>query len=337
LGGNAVVFSGHNRDHVVRDCQIRDVGASGVSFVGRPSAVRGPLFHYSEFTPLDQLDRTPGPKSEAYPKDCKVVDCLIEDIGRVEKQTAGVQISMAESITVAHCTIRRVPRAGINVSDGTWGGHLIEWNDVYDTVLETSDHGAFNSWGRDRFWYPNSKFMATVLKNNPGLHTLDARSTTEIRNNRFQCAHGWDIDLDDGSSNYHIHHNLCMQGGIKLREGFNRLVENNVTLHNTIHPHVWFEESQDVMRGNLLFDAYRVIRCPRPLGKEADRNFIHTDDDSALRKLRILSGRDTGSAAGDAGFVDLEGGDFRLRADSRAKALGAGGAPLKGFGWRKLP
>ena len=24
-----------------------------------------------------------------------------------------------------------------------------------------------------------------------------------LRNNRWRCDHGWDIDLDDGSTNYH--------------------------------------------------------------------------------------------------------------------------------------
>jgi hypothetical protein len=34
--------------------------------------------------------------------------------------------------------------------------------------------------------------------------------------------------LDDGSSNYQIYNNLCLNGGIKLREGFYRTVENNI-------------------------------------------------------------------------------------------------------------
>ena len=60
---------------------------------------------------------------------------------------------MASRITVRHNTIAYTPRAAINICDGTWGGHLIEWNDCFETVLETHDHGAFNSWGRDRFWH----------------------------------------------------------------------------------------------------------------------------------------------------------------------------------------
>lgn len=30
---------------------------------------------------------------------------------------------------------------------------------------------------------------------------MDAVETTVIRNSRWRCDHGWDIDLDDGSSN----------------------------------------------------------------------------------------------------------------------------------------
>jgi hypothetical protein len=59
---------------------------------------------------------------------------------------------MAQDITVRHCSIYDVPRAGINIGDGCWGGHVIEFCDIFDTVKETGDHGSFNSWGRDRYW-----------------------------------------------------------------------------------------------------------------------------------------------------------------------------------------
>ncbi len=59
---------------------------------------------------------------------------------------------MAQGITIRHCSIYDVPRAGINFGDGCWGGHVIEFCDVFDTVKETGDHGSFNSWGRDRYW-----------------------------------------------------------------------------------------------------------------------------------------------------------------------------------------
>ena len=57
--------------------------------------------------------------------DCVASDNLIYRIGRVEKQVAGVQIAMAMDITVRHNSIYDVPRAGINIGDGTWGGHIL--------------------------------------------------------------------------------------------------------------------------------------------------------------------------------------------------------------------
>lgn len=99
----------------------------------------------------DQLDRKLGPKNDNYPRECLVYDNLIHNIGLFEKQTTGVELSMSKSITVSHNSIYKVPRAGINVSDGTWGGHVIEFNDVFETVKETGDHGSFNSWGAIAF------------------------------------------------------------------------------------------------------------------------------------------------------------------------------------------
>ena len=39
-----------------------------------------------------------------------VDDCLITRTGLVEKQTAGVQISLAREITVRNCSIYELPR-----------------------------------------------------------------------------------------------------------------------------------------------------------------------------------------------------------------------------------
>lgn len=65
----------------------------------------------------------------------------------IERQPAGFQISMARRITLRDTSIYDCVRAGINISEGTWGGHLIERCDIFDTVLVTHDHGSFNSWG----------------------------------------------------------------------------------------------------------------------------------------------------------------------------------------------
>ena len=154
LGGNAIFASSYNNKLEINGNHIYNCGASGICLVGDPSAVRSPSFQYGKYVNLKDMDTISGPRNELYPRNCIVKNNLIYRIGRLEKQTAGVEIAMAMDITVSHNSIYEVPRAGINIGDGTWGGHMIEYNDVFNTVLETGDHGSFNSWGRDRFWHP---------------------------------------------------------------------------------------------------------------------------------------------------------------------------------------
>ncbi len=328
LGGNGIFASNYNRKVTIASNIISNIGASAISFVGNPSAVRSPSFEYGEFVPLAEIDREPGPKNDEYPSDSIVQDNLIHDIGLVEKQVAGVQISMASNITLSHNSIYRVPRAGINISEGTWGGHIIEYNDVFDTVLETGDHGAFNSWGRDRFWHPDRAVMDELAKQHPGMWELDAQTPTIIRNNRFQCDHGWDIDLDDGSSNYQIYNNVMLSGGLKFREGFKRIATNNIILNNAFHPHVWFENSGDVFSGNILLSGHKPILNDY-WGSEVDKNlFVNQADLIAAQAL----GLDQNSRFGDLDFVDPEQGNYQLAAGSLGLELGFENFPMDQFG-----
>ena len=339
LGGNVVFASGYNRGLIVRGCLIAEAGANGVAFIGSPGAVRNPLFEAGQRQALADIDRTPGPKSPNYPAGCLVEDCLIYRSGRVEKQTAPVQIEMAESITVRHCSLYDVPRAGINIGDGCWGGHVIECCDIFDTVKETGDHGSFNSWGRDRYWGLTDVDLGAVtlgeLKNLP---LLDAVKTTILRNNRWRCDHGWDIDLDDGSSNYEIYNNLCLSGGLKNREGFFRVCENNVIVNNSFHPHVWYHNSQDVFRRNIVFTPYRPIRVDKPWGKQCDYNLLHQDGAAGPAPATVLanaSGLDEHSIIADAMFVNPAAGDYRVQDGSPALKLGFKNFPMDQFGVRK--
>ena len=333
VGGNAVMVTGYARRVIVRGCHIHDAGASGVVFAGLPSAVRDPLFEYAQTRPVAEVDRTPGPKSDDYPADCIVEDSLIHGIGRVERQASAVQIAMAARITVRDTSIYDCSRAGINIGDGTWGGHLIEGCDVFDTVLETHDHGSFNSWGRDRYWAPKHREHAEkAIQAEPGLPFLDAVETTVIRHSRWRCDHGWDIDLDDGSSNYDIHHNLLLAGGLKLREGFRRRAWNNVIVNNGLHPHVWFADSRDEFTRNIVMRAHAPVRQPENWGAGIDRNLFTSETD--LLKHRAASA-DAHSVSGDPLFVDSSRGDYRVRPGSSALDLGFENFPMDRFGVKK--
>jgi hypothetical protein len=327
LGGNSIFVNDYNRRLTIRGCLIREGGANGIAFVGDPKAVRNALFNYDQANNFADIDRTPGPLTDNFPADCVVEDCLITRTGRFEKQTAPVEIDMAQHITVRHCSIYDVPRAGINIGDGCWGGHVIEFCDVFDTVKETGDHGSFNSWGRDRYW----NLRGVPAGEQPKLALLDVVEPNTLRNNRWRCDHGWDIDLDDGSSHYVIYNNLLLNGGLKFREGFQRIATNNVIVNNSLHLHVWFENSGDVFARNIVMTEYRPIYMNIPKwGAEIDYNLFTGSEADRLKY--VAQGCDAHSLAGDAWFVNAAAGDFRVQPGSPALKLGFENFPMDQFG-----
>jgi hypothetical protein len=330
VGGNAVFVNKYNRRISIAGCDIAGAGANGVAFLGDSAAVRSARGWKEKNAPLAGMDRTPGPLGTNYPADCLVEDCLIHDCGRVEKQVAGVEIDMAQDITVRHCSIYDLPRAGINIGDGCWGGHVIEFCDVFDTVRETGDHGSFNSWGRDRYWGRRGWDIAALGREEyQAIALLDVVKPNTLRNNRWRCDHGWDIDLDDGSSNYRIYANLLLNGGLKLREGFHRVAENNIIVNNSLHPHVWYAQSGDTVRHNILMDAYKPVHMTHWDG-DLDANLFTTE--AALATVRAQCKTDTNSAAGDPRFTDPAHGDYRVGTGSPALALGFTNFPMDSFG-----
>jgi len=335
VGGNTILVNNYNRRISIKGCYIHHSGANGIAFVGDPEALRSPIFRYGP-QDFSAMDRTPGPKSNNYPSDCLVEDCLITMTGRDEKQTAPVHISMSHKIRVNYCSIYDVPRAGININEGTFGGHVIENCDVFNTVLETGDHGSFNSWGRDRFWTPDINQTVPEVAQNPDLPFLDMLEPNVIRNNRWRCDHGWDIDLDDGSSWYKIYNNLLLNGGLKMREGYNRQATNNVIVNNSLHPHVWYPNSGDVFKNNIVFTAYRPAVMNRGIaadgkwGKELDFNFFAA---TAVEMNKFAqNGCDENSSFGDPLFVNPSIGDFRVKEGSPALKTGFLNFTMNEFG-----
>ncbi|MGC9522925.1 MAG: right-handed parallel beta-helix repeat-containing protein [Anaerolineae bacterium] len=229
VGGNGAFISEHNRDNLVTGCRFAESGDSAICFVG-------------------SLERTVGTQ-RSFPYECAATNNLIHNCGVFGKQIAGVYISRAKRIRVAHNEIYNMPRAGICIGDGTWGGHIVEFNHVHDTCRETGDHGPFNAWGRDKYWCLVQSHMpyTSGRSHDAGRVKIDAMEPVVVRNNFFEETSGWGLDLDDGASNYEIYNNLCVGVSMKLREGAYRNIYNNIWVNGANSPcfHVGNEYNHD--------------------------------------------------------------------------------------------
>lgn len=256
IGGNAIMMSGYNEAHRITGNRMTQIGASAVLIAGKENAVREPSHWDHDDHKTGIQDRTPGPKSEDYPRRITVEYNCMYDMGLYEKQVSGVCMSISSHIHVKGNTIHRCPRAGININDGTFGGHLIEDNDIFDCVRGTSDHGPINTWGRDRFWSLGGYDISGGGGEEKAPYAfLDAVETTVIRHNRIAHDGDYGVDLDDGSSNYVICDNLFLGTGVKLREGFRRIVRNNIIIGGAVNIHVSYAENRDAVEHNIILSA----------------------------------------------------------------------------------
>jgi hypothetical protein len=340
IGGNGVFMNAYNRNHRVYNNEFTYVGATCVQTVGLQSAVRSPSTWLKHISPI--ADQTPGPLTSDYPQSILIENNLMKYIGVFEKQTAGVNISMSSKITVRHNSISYSPRSGININDGTWGGHIIEYNDVNNCVRETGDHGPFNSWGRDRFWGTKTTTTETAK--------LDAIDPVIIRNNRFTGTNkdGYHtIDLDDGSSYYDIYNNLMMEAGLKLREGFRRKAYNNITIIGRQGFHAWYTGSCDSIFHNIIVpspdfttngnrNVYDWQVMPASLAGSKcfiDSNLFWNNGGGGVDYTPTKNqGMDQHSIEADPKFINATAGDYRVAAGSPALQIGFVNFPMDSFG-----
>ena len=250
-GGNAVFVNCYNRDAVVSGNTFERTGDSAICFVGK-------------------LETTMGTQ-RSFPYECRAENNLIHDCGAFGKQVAGVYISRAKRVTAGHNRIHDMPRAGICIGDGTWGGHVIEYNHISDTCTQTGDHGPFNAWGRDRAWcltQSHTPYTAARSHDAPDM-IVDAMEPVIVRHNFFHEKSGWGLDLDDGASNYDIYNNVCLGVSMKLREGTHRNIHNNIWVNGANSPcfHVGYEDNHDKYTCNITVMS---VAGQRP---EDDLNF----------------------------------------------------------------
>jgi hypothetical protein len=355
LGGNGIFVSGYNRSDVIYNNVFNETGASCVLIMGVRSSVRCPNSWGSDRG--DCNDRTPGPVDPVngeFPEYITVSNNMMARIGIFEKMPAGIALSATQCDTLRHNTIYTSPRALINFNDGSWGGHVVEYNWLYDCNRETSDCGPFNAWGRDR---------VERWQNDPSAAKLDAWKTTIVRNNRFEAPNlDFGIDCDDQACNYLQYNNLCMGGGLKLQWNRVNTYINNILVNGAsaqFHG-VWTQSGHYGAR-NILVGSYIYQHCcfTGDVPSQVKANIVQWDSNCVYnngsnpyvaRWMGTTSeyswsqwtgaGLDAHTKVADPMFTDVNKtwpnyqpkGDYTVKAGSPALALGFKNFPMDSFG-----
>ncbi|HYS35508.1 MAG TPA: PDZ domain-containing protein [Pseudonocardiaceae bacterium] len=341
LGGNGVFMDGFNSGNVVSGNKFSGDGGTDVQTVGSRAAVRDPSTWANQVRTL--TDTTPGPKTNDYPRNITISGNEMANNGRFEKETAGVNISMSQNIKVIGNTIHGSPRACLNINDGTWGGDLIQNNDIFDCVKETGDHGPINMWGRDRFW-PLSASDATQKQD----ALLDVTTPNVIDHNRIWHNSEWNLDLDDGASNYQLTNNLLLNAGIKLRDGFFRTVKNNILVNGSIFEQVSHADDGDDIEHNITLSAqpYSLTQSDPTVAKYTVDHNLFWDNGNSVSGLGgswAAAGLDTHSLVRDPAFTagnpftSPSMLDYTVASTSPALGLGFTNFAMNNFGVAGAP
>ena len=149
-----------------------------------------------------------------------------DTVGIEIKQTSCYFKAKAYANSISNNICHDGPRAGVNQNDGFAGGSTVEGNLILNTVLETGDHGNFNSWDRKPWVWQGATGVEMVP------HRFAIRGNFVVRTSyRGPSKNLYCIDHDDGSSMYNDTGNVLVYVGIKHREGLSKLASGNLLLY----------------------------------------------------------------------------------------------------------
>ncbi|NQT92037.1 MAG: right-handed parallel beta-helix repeat-containing protein [Lentisphaerae bacterium] len=308
-GGNAVMISGYNVRSRVAGCTFTETGESAVCLVG------------------DHMKRLG--TARPFPDECVVTNNHMFHLGEYQAQVAGVFLACCQKIEVSHNDIHDVPRAAILMHDPTWGGHVIEYNRMYRTCMDSVDHGPFNSWGRTRHWCFNQSHGPDFPSHPAGNVEDDALHLTELRYNYLEDLNSnFGVDQDDGTCRIRIHHNVLVGCPIKFRETTDSVAENNIIIDSTLgtRSDTAYEYNTNKFLRNIMVcrkdmhigpgyglepeefrrHFYHAMVCPAkgPILQEIDHNVFWSD----LGEFRacVSSSSSRGGTDGESEALSLE-------------------------------
>lgn len=269
IGGNGVMLSKYAMRSRVVDSEFVWMGSTAVAAWGWTDEISDGGIH--------GIDGTGGD----FPRYTLIERNVFREIGIFEKQSSGFFQAKAAQTTLRHNMAFNLARAGFNFNDGFGGGDEVYENVLFNTCRESSDHGPINSWDRQ-------PFITTILNGTPTTQ-MDWRDVT--RNIVISNYGGSkEVDNDDGSLFYNIHHNFMAYGlGQKFKCGAIKSSQNvkafiaeggrfdaGCTTHpSAFYPNVWHNDTM-VHLGNSNF-TYRNCWGADSVGHDWDKTQVQNN------------------------------------------------------------
>jgi hypothetical protein len=150
--GGAVVAQG-TENAVVAGCTFMSIGNNGLAILGynRDVSVVANEFAYIGDSAILSVGQAQGIDGLAMvvPDGTLVEANLMRELTIWTKQAGAYYGTLSSYATLAGNAMFNFARAGFNLNDDAYGGHLVTQNLGFNTVRSTSDHGVYNSWGRE--------------------------------------------------------------------------------------------------------------------------------------------------------------------------------------------
>ena len=187
----------------------------------------------------------------------------IHDCGKVYKHVAGVYIASGSDNRIVHNRIYRTPRYGVSLkslgTDYYSHNNIIEFNEIIDTNLETSDTGAIETLGRDK------QASGNIIRFN-FIHNVVGMGT-KANGKIISPYYTWGIYLDDYSSGTTVYGNIVIGtvlGAICIHDGKDNRVENNIFINGS-QMQIRLQPRDEFMKGNIFSRNIVIYKNPKAI------------------------------------------------------------------------
>jgi hypothetical protein len=299
-------------------------------------------------------------KNEAYDLGCSgmvmfgnrntLLANTIHDVGLVEQASKGIVAGPGRNV-ISHNSIKNVPHYGIISGSDKADGLIIEYNVLENVNQGTNDAGVIYLKNRGNY---NAKAREQVrynlLRGSGGL-TVDPETTAFTQGGTFTFG----VYLDDGQSGTDVYGNVLIgvsQGAVFPHNGADNRIYNNLFI-NPVNAQLFLETTSpatNVFERNIFtcttLKPTIITKAPGQENVLRNNLFHHATDAGYFSRsfyewgdgkkmtfeAALAAGFHTGSKIADPLFVDPAGGDYRLKPDSPATAMGFEKIPFEQIG-----